>query len=91
VSSVLDPEGEHLASLRKLADVTDASVLEVGCGDGRLTAGIAAEATRVFAFDPDSEEVVSSPPLTRPQPRSTRWSSPALRGGARRGLRGFSA
>jgi predicted RNA methylase len=27
--------------------------LELGCGDGRLTVGIAADAASVFAFDPD--------------------------------------
>jgi len=32
-------------------------VLELGCGDGRLTPGIAAEAASVLAFDPDAEAV----------------------------------
>jgi len=30
---VLDPEGVHLDSLRRLADFSGASVFEVGCGD----------------------------------------------------------
>ena len=54
---VLDPEGAHLAALRRLADFADARVLEVGCGDGRLTLGIAEQAASVFAFDPDEEAV----------------------------------
>ena len=54
---VLDPEGAHLAALRRLADFTDARVLEVGCGDGRLTLGIAEQAASVFAFDPDEQAV----------------------------------
>jgi ubiquinone/menaquinone biosynthesis C-methylase UbiE len=54
---VLDPEGAHLAALRRLADFADARVLEVGCGDGRLTPGIAESAASVFAFDPDAEAV----------------------------------
>jgi ubiquinone/menaquinone biosynthesis C-methylase UbiE len=29
----------------------------MGCGDGRLTLGIAAEAAAVVAFDPDAEAV----------------------------------
>jgi 2-polyprenyl-3-methyl-5-hydroxy-6-metoxy-1,4-benzoquinol methylase len=54
---VLDPEGAHLAALRRLADFADARVLEVGCGDGRLTLGIAEQAASVFAFDPDEVAV----------------------------------
>jgi methylase of polypeptide subunit release factors len=57
---VLDPEGTHLASLRRLADFKDTSVVEVGCGDGRLTTGIAADAAGVFAFDPDPDAVASA-------------------------------
>ena len=57
VSWMLDPEGAHLAALRRLGDFSDRRVLELGCGDGRLTLGIAAEASSVFAFDPDAEAV----------------------------------
>ena len=32
-------------------------MLELGCGDGRLTVGIARDATGVLAFDPDAEAV----------------------------------
>jgi 2-polyprenyl-3-methyl-5-hydroxy-6-metoxy-1,4-benzoquinol methylase len=35
-------------------------VLEVGCGNGRLTAGFADEAASVFAFDPDAASVESA-------------------------------
>ena len=54
---MLDPEGEHIAALRRLTDFRNQGVLELGCGDGRLTLGIAAEAASVFAFDPDAEAV----------------------------------
>jgi ubiquinone/menaquinone biosynthesis C-methylase UbiE len=57
VTRVLDPEGAHLAALRRLGDFRDRRVLELGCGDGRLTLGIARNAARVLAFDPDSEAV----------------------------------
>jgi predicted RNA methylase len=55
--SVLDPEGAHLAALRRLGDFRGQRVLELGCGDGRLTLGIAADAASVRAFDPDAEAV----------------------------------
>lgn len=32
-------------------------MLELGCGEGRLTRGIAAEAASVLAFDPDADAV----------------------------------
>ncbi|HEY1365481.1 MAG TPA: class I SAM-dependent methyltransferase [Gaiellaceae bacterium] len=54
---VLDPEGAHLAALLRLADFRDRRVLELGCGDGRLTVGIARDAAHVLAFDPDAERV----------------------------------
>jgi predicted RNA methylase len=57
MSRVLDPEGAHLAALRRLADFRGQRVLELGCGDGRLTVGIAADAAHVLAFDPDAEAV----------------------------------
>ena len=57
VTRVLDPEGAHLAELRRLANFRGRRVLELGCGDGRLTVGIAADAASVLAFDPDAEAV----------------------------------
>jgi ubiquinone/menaquinone biosynthesis C-methylase UbiE len=56
--SVLDPEGAHLAALLRVADFTGARVLEVGCGDGRLTVGVAERAASVWAFDPAPDAVV---------------------------------
>ena len=32
-------------------------MLEMGCGDGRLTLGLAADARHVLAFDPDAKSV----------------------------------
>ena len=57
MTPVLDPEGVHLAALNRLGDFHGRRVLELGCGDGRLTLGIAEEAAHVLAFDPDAEAV----------------------------------
>lgn len=57
MTAVLDPENAHLAALRRLADCRGQRVLEMGCGDGRLTPGIARDAASVVAFDPDAEAV----------------------------------
>jgi ubiquinone/menaquinone biosynthesis C-methylase UbiE len=57
LTPVLDPEGAHLAALRRLGEFRGMRVLELGCGDGRLTLGIARDAAHVLAFDPDAEAV----------------------------------
>ena len=57
VIEILDPEGAHLGALLRLADFAGARVIEVGCGDGRLTAGVAERAASVLAFDPDEDAV----------------------------------
>jgi len=57
MASVLDPEGTHLAALRRLCDFSGRRVLELGCGEGRLTMPIADEAAYVFAFDTDARAV----------------------------------
>jgi ribosomal protein L11 methylase PrmA len=54
---LLDPEGVHLAALYRLGDFRSRRVLELGCGDGRLTVGIARDAEHVLAFDPDAAAV----------------------------------
>lgn len=56
----LDPEGAHLAALRRLADFRGRRVLEMGCGEGRLTVGIAADGARVLAFDPSAEAIAEA-------------------------------
>jgi 2-polyprenyl-3-methyl-5-hydroxy-6-metoxy-1,4-benzoquinol methylase len=60
VTRVLDPEGAHLAALRRVADFRGGRVLEMGCGEGRLTAGIAAEARSVLGFDPDAARIAEA-------------------------------
>ena len=60
MARTLDPQGAHLRALRRLADFRGRKVLEMGCGEGRLTVGIAADAAHVLAFDPDVDAVVQA-------------------------------
>jgi ubiquinone/menaquinone biosynthesis C-methylase UbiE len=57
MTRVVDAEGAHLAAVLHAADFSEARVLEIGCGEGRLTWGIAQLAASVLAFDPSAEDV----------------------------------
>jgi len=57
---VVDAEGAHLAAVLRAADFRNKRVLEVGCGDGRLTWGLAPLAASVRAFDSDADYVVTA-------------------------------
>jgi ubiquinone/menaquinone biosynthesis C-methylase UbiE len=50
-----DPEGTETDHLKTAAVFSGRHVLEIGCGDGRLTWRYAPSARRVTAIDPDSE------------------------------------
>jgi ubiquinone/menaquinone biosynthesis C-methylase UbiE len=52
-----DPEGIELKYLRAVAGLTNAHVLEIGCGDGRLTWGYAAATKHVVASDPNPQKL----------------------------------
>ncbi len=52
-----DPEGFEQKLLHRFVDFKDTHVLEVGCGEGRLTFKYAASAKRVIAFDPDHDSL----------------------------------
>jgi 2-polyprenyl-3-methyl-5-hydroxy-6-metoxy-1,4-benzoquinol methylase len=54
---VKDPEGAEASVLGRTADFTGARVLEVGCGDGRLTWLYAPRAESVLGIDPDEEQI----------------------------------
>jgi ubiquinone/menaquinone biosynthesis C-methylase UbiE len=56
----IDPEGVELRTLRDLAPVDGLHVLELGCGDGRLTLQFAEEAASVLAVDPDADRIATA-------------------------------
>src|SRR5258705_13372939 len=56
----LDPEGHETAALDRVLPTLEARrVLEVGCGDGRVTRRYAARAGDVLAIDPDADAVAA--------------------------------
>ncbi|MGH3137064.1 MAG: class I SAM-dependent methyltransferase [Gaiellaceae bacterium] len=57
---VVDAEGAQLAAVLRAADFAGTRVLEVGCGEGRLTWGIAPIAASVLAFDPDRDDLATA-------------------------------
>jgi ubiquinone/menaquinone biosynthesis C-methylase UbiE len=54
----MDPAGAEIQALKKVANWRGKRVLEVGCGDGRLTLRLAKfNPSRIIAFDPDSKMI----------------------------------
>ena len=60
VAWVIDPEGVELRVLRSHAPMAELHVLELGCGDGRLTFQYADDAASVFAVDPDEQRIATA-------------------------------
>ncbi|HJZ71051.1 MAG TPA: methyltransferase domain-containing protein [Vicinamibacterales bacterium] len=54
-----DPEGYEIAALAGAVSFAGRRVLEIGCGEGRLTARYAAAAANVIAIDADAEAVAA--------------------------------
>ena len=52
-----DARGVEPAAIADVAALDGLRVLEVGCGEGRLTRFAASHAREVYAFDPDGERV----------------------------------
>jgi ubiquinone/menaquinone biosynthesis C-methylase UbiE len=60
MARVIDPEGVEAAALRRLVDFRGLRVLELGCGDGRVTSVYARDAAAVLAVDPAEESIAAA-------------------------------
>jgi ubiquinone/menaquinone biosynthesis C-methylase UbiE len=54
---VIDPDGVESAAIRELVDLRGLDVVDIGCGDGRLSFACARDAGSVLAFDPDEDAI----------------------------------
>lgn len=51
---ILDPTNQFIHQITSHCDLAGATILEIGCGRGRITADLASHARRVVATDPDA-------------------------------------
>lgn len=59
-----DPERTEVRMLRRHVPLAGARILEIGCGDGRLTRRIAGMARAVVAIDPNAALIARAKQLT---------------------------
>ena len=64
-----DAHGAEPAAIAGAVDLDGKRVLEVGCGEGRLTRFAAEHASEVYAFDPDGERVARATAALAPELR----------------------
>lgn len=55
-----DPEGVETRVIHALVDFADKDVLQIGCGDGRMTWRFAGHAASVLAIDPNTERIAAA-------------------------------
>jgi ubiquinone/menaquinone biosynthesis C-methylase UbiE len=55
--ATIDPDGVEIVTIKELVDLGGLRIVEIGCGDGRLTFECAREATSVFACDSDEDAI----------------------------------
>lgn len=67
----IDPNQNELNALRRATDWRQKHVIEVGCGNGRLTLRLAQLGARVHAIDPDPK-LIRAARLSLPKPLASR-------------------
>ena len=57
---ILDPTSQFIHQITSHCDLDGATILEIGCGRGRITADLARHARRVVATDPDAAALAAA-------------------------------
>ena len=57
---VVDPDGVEIATIRELVELDGRRVVDVGCGDGRISFELARHGADVLGVDPDEESVAQA-------------------------------
>jgi 2-polyprenyl-3-methyl-5-hydroxy-6-metoxy-1,4-benzoquinol methylase len=65
--TIVDPTGAELAALAEIVDFSGLRILEIGCGNGRLTWRYADRAEEVLGIDPDANAIVAARAATPPE------------------------
>jgi ubiquinone/menaquinone biosynthesis C-methylase UbiE len=55
--AIIDPDGVEIVTMKELIDFEGLHIVEIGCGDGRLTFECGQEAASVLAFDSDKDAI----------------------------------
>ena len=76
MSEILDPEGAETRTIHDLIDFAGKDILEVGCGEGRMTWRFADVAASVLAFDPDEPSIAVAREQTPTHSRTRSSSGP---------------
>ena len=70
MSVLLDPAQTETRILHDLIDFAGKDVLEIGCGDGRMTWRFADSARSVLALDPEAQSIAEAQAVATAQSRS---------------------
>jgi len=55
--AIIDPDGVEIVTIKELVDLRDLRIVEIGCGDGRLTFECGREAASMVAVDSDEDAI----------------------------------